>query len=193
MVRGDDRFSLYREDMDPEIIEAIEAAGYPIAECLLYALPHGDYNPRAWRVEPARPTRVVDDGDVVSIGNRHFEVLHLPGHSPGSVGLWEAATGTLFSGDAVYDGPLLDMLPESDIESYCLTMERLMALPVTVVHAATIRASAATASLNCVGATWSGVRDNRGRFQYCPALPRPSTFTRLLLVYSSGSMTLITT
>ena len=58
-----------------------------------------------------------------------------PGHSPGSVGLWEAATGTLFSGDAVYDGPLLDMLPESDVESYCRTMERLMTLPVTVVHA----------------------------------------------------------
>ena len=135
MARGDDRFSLYREDMDPEIIEAIEAAGYPIAECLLDALPHGGYDPRAWRVEPAKPTRVVDDGDVVSIGNRHFEVLHLPGHSPGSVGLWEAATGTLFSGDAVYDGPLLDMLPESDIQSYCRTMERLMALPVTVVHA----------------------------------------------------------
>ena len=135
MARGDDRFSLYREDMEPEVIEAIETAGYPIAECLLDALPHRDYNPRAWRVEPARPTRIVDDGDVVSIGNRRFEVLHLPGHSPGSVGLWETATGTLFSGDAVYDGPLLDMLPESDIETYCRTMERLMALPVTVVHA----------------------------------------------------------
>ena len=31
------------------------------------------------------------------------------------------------------------------------------------------------------------------RFQYCPALPRPSTFTRLFLVYGSGSMTLMTT
>ena len=95
MARGDDRFSLYREDMEPEVIEAmLETAGYPIAECLIDALPHESYDPRAWRVEPARPTRIVDEGDVVSIGNRHFEVLHLPGHSPGSVGLWEAATGT---------------------------------------------------------------------------------------------------
>ena len=47
---------------------------------------------------------------MVDIGNRHFEVLHLPGHSPGSIGLWEEASGTLFSGDAVYDGPLLDEL-----------------------------------------------------------------------------------
>ena len=26
------------------------------------------------------------------------------GHSPGGIGLWEAATGTLFSGDTIYDG-----------------------------------------------------------------------------------------
>ena len=52
---------------------------------------------------------------MVDIGNRHFEVLHLPGHSPGSIGLWEEASGTLFSGDAVYDGPLLDELPTSNI------------------------------------------------------------------------------
>ena len=31
------------------------------------------------------------------------------------------------------------------------------------------------------------------RFQYCPAVPRPTTFTRLFLVYSSGSTTLMTT
>lgn len=35
----------------------------------------------------------------------------------------------------IYDGPLLDQLPGSDIEAYCSTMERLLELPVTVVHA----------------------------------------------------------
>ncbi len=43
-------------------------------------------------------------------------------------------TGILFSGDAVYDGPLLDELEGSDIHAYVKTMERLRALPVTVVH-----------------------------------------------------------
>ena len=77
---------------------------------------------------------MLDDGDVVDIGDRAFEVLHLPGHSPGSIGLWEAATGILFSGDAVYDGPLLDELDGSDIDDYVATMYRLRELPVTVVH-----------------------------------------------------------
>ncbi len=135
MEEPDRRFSLYREDMDPEIVRCIEDAGYRIAECLIDAAPYPGYDARAWRVEPARPTRVVDEGDEVSIGDRRFEVLELPGHSPGSVGLWEAETGTLFSGDAVYDGPLLDMLPESDIAAYRGTMERLIGLPVRAVHA----------------------------------------------------------
>lgn len=135
MEEADNRFSLYREDMEPDVVKCIEDAGYKISDCLIDALPRPGYDARAYRVEPAKPTRVVDEGDTVSIGNRQFEVMHLPGHSPGSIGLWEADTGTLFSGDAVYDGPLLDMLPESDINAYCKTMERLIDLPVTVVHA----------------------------------------------------------
>ena len=62
-------------------------------------------------------------------------MLHLPGHSPGSIGLWEAKTGTLFSGDAIYDGPLLDEIDGADIPTYVRTMKRLRALPVEVVHA----------------------------------------------------------
>ena len=135
MDNGDQRFSLYREDMDPATVKCIEDSGYRIAECLIDALPRPGYDARAYHVEPARPTRVVEEGDEVSIGNRRFAVMELPGHSPGSIGLWEAATGTLFSGDAAYDGPLLDMLPESDIAAYCRTMERLLDLPVSVVHA----------------------------------------------------------
>jgi glyoxylase-like metal-dependent hydrolase (beta-lactamase superfamily II) len=63
-----------------------------------------------------------------------LEVLHLPGHSPGSIGLWESRGGILFSGDAIYDGPLLDMLPDSNVQDYIATMKRLRALPVTIVH-----------------------------------------------------------
>ena len=72
---------------------------------------------------------------MIDLGNRVFEVLHLPGHSPGSIGLWQAATGIFFSGDAIYDRPLLDELPGSDIPAYLATMRRLAELPARVVHA----------------------------------------------------------
>jgi len=77
---------------------------------------------------------VLDEGDVIDLGDRAFEVLHLPGHSPGSIGLYDAKSRLLFSGDAVYDGPLLDELDGSDVEHYVATMTRLMGLDVEVVH-----------------------------------------------------------
>jgi glyoxylase-like metal-dependent hydrolase (beta-lactamase superfamily II) len=119
----------------PEAIAGLEAAGYDMSDpYLVTALPAG-VALETFRQRPARVTRLIDEGDSIDTGDRHFEVFHLPGHSPGSIGLWEESTGTLFSGDALYDGPLLDELPESDIDDYCRTMERLLTLPVSVVHA----------------------------------------------------------
>ncbi len=118
-----------------EAIEGLRKAGYVWDDPqFVTALPAGMAF-EGFVQKPPRVTRLIEDSDIVEIGNRHFEVLHLPGHSPGSIGLWEAETGTLFSGDAIYDGPLLDELDHSDIADYCATMERLMELPVTVVHA----------------------------------------------------------
>lgn len=126
---------LYRRQLPPEIIKCIEASGYELPEVFVTAIPFKDFDPEAYRVRAAPAHRLVSDGDVIDIGRRKFVVLHLPGHSPGSIGLWEAASGTLFSGDAIYDGPLLDQLPESNINHYIGTMQRLLRLPVRIVHA----------------------------------------------------------
>jgi glyoxylase-like metal-dependent hydrolase (beta-lactamase superfamily II) len=110
-------------------------AGYEIPDgCMITALPKSGFDPDRYRLRPARHARPVEDGATVDTGDRSFEVLHLPGHSPGSMGLWEAKTGTLFSGDAIYDGPLLDQLEDSSVPDYIRTMQRLRALPVRVVH-----------------------------------------------------------
>ncbi|MEX1109023.1 MAG: MBL fold metallo-hydrolase [Dongiaceae bacterium] len=127
--------------LDPAIawgsdgVEALARQGYAMeAPYLVTALPAG-MALETFRQKPARVTRLIDEGDEVATGDRRFDVIHLPGHSPGSIGLWEKATGTLFSGDAIYDGPLLDELPESDIDRYVTTMERLIDLPARIVHA----------------------------------------------------------
>lgn len=127
--------TVVRAEFPVVFLDGLAAAGYPIEdETLIDALPRAGYDPEAYAIVPTRPTRVVDEGDVIDLGDRAFEVLHLPGHSPGSMGLWEEATGILFSGDAIYDGPLLDELPDSDISAYVKTVKRLRELPVTVVH-----------------------------------------------------------
>ncbi len=111
LERSAPNFSLYRHEHPAEFIEAVERAGYQLGATFISALPHADFDLHRL-VRPAAPaTRLVDEGDVIDLGDRVFEVLHLPGHSPGSIGLLEVKTGTLFSGDAIYDGPLLDDIP----------------------------------------------------------------------------------
>jgi len=122
--------SLRIEDYTPE-----ELSGYEVPESLLTAMPNVGFDIGDYRVEPVTPTRVVDEGDVVDLGDRRFEVLHLPGHTPGELGLWEGESRTLFSGDCVYEsGILLDELPESNIADYVSSMERLRDLPARIVH-----------------------------------------------------------
>jgi len=126
---------LFADAFDDDPVRALNGAGFVLPERLFDALPQADYDPRAYRVAPAPATRAIEEGDLVDIGDPSFEVLHLPGHSPGSIGLWEAASGTLFSGDAVYDGALIYQTPDADLDDYIRTMVRLHDLPVRVVHA----------------------------------------------------------
>ena len=49
-----------------------------------------------------RQTRFIADGDRLRVGDLRFEVLHTPGHTPGSVCFLVA--GNLFSGDTLFVG-----------------------------------------------------------------------------------------
>lgn len=97
-------------------------------------LPPAPYQSATYAVKAAPATRLLEDGDIVDLSDRHFEVIHTPGHSPGGIALWEAATGLLFSGDIVYDGPLIEDTYHSDAADYYSSMVRLYDLPVRVVH-----------------------------------------------------------
>ena len=133
--RPSDRGTLLASVMGADAIRSLAKAGYPFDGDLITALPYAGYDLASYAMKDAPVTEIVTEGDVVDLGNRNFEVLHLPGHSPGSIGLWEAATGTLFSGDAIYDGPLLDEIDGAHIPTYIRTMKRLRELPVRIVHA----------------------------------------------------------
>ncbi len=127
--------SLFAEDFEERFLREMEEAGYEIHELMIDALPYEGFDPGAWTIAPTPPTRLIDEGDVVDLGDRRFDVLHLPGHTPGEIGLWEPETGTLFSGDCVYENPpFLDELPESSIPDYIASMRRLRDLPVRIVH-----------------------------------------------------------
>ena len=136
LARAGDDMVLKVSGFGDEAIRSMQDQGYTFdRDDLLTALPDESFDPDRHRLRPAPPTATLTEGDVVDLGGRQFESLHLPGHSPGSIGLWEAASGTLFSGDAIYDGPLLYAMADSNLDHYIRTMERLLELPVTIVHA----------------------------------------------------------
>lgn len=105
-----------------------------VQDTIYTRLPPAPYASTEYSVRSAPATRLLDDGDAVDTGDRHFEVVHTPGHSPGGIMLFERATGIAFSGDIVYDGPLIDDAYHSDLGDYIATMQRIHDLPVRVVH-----------------------------------------------------------
>ncbi|MFV0137493.1 MBL fold metallo-hydrolase [Streptomyces sp. HMX87] len=69
----------------------------PLHEAALKLLPRGDF------ARPARVTRLAE-GDVLDFGGG-ATVLHVPGHTPGSIALHLPRHGVLFTGDTVAASP----------------------------------------------------------------------------------------
>ncbi len=131
-IREPEGLALRREDFRPGLEDEIRWYGYEPPELVITALPRADFEVPAWRTPTTEPTRLLGDGDVVDLGDRAFEVLHVPGHTAGSIALWDAADGLLFTGDtAALDDPLY----ADDEEAFVDSIERLRALPVELVCA----------------------------------------------------------
>jgi glyoxylase-like metal-dependent hydrolase (beta-lactamase superfamily II) len=111
-------FAFYRSELPEQVV--------------LLAVPEPGFDVKGWSTPPVEATSFVNEGDVVDLGDRSLEVLHTPGHTAGSICLWEAETRMLFSGDAIY---LDDVLGWDDAASFASSLRRVRALPALVVHA----------------------------------------------------------
>ncbi|MCF8335397.1 MAG: MBL fold metallo-hydrolase [Bacteroidales bacterium] len=52
--------------------------------------------------QPGDPEKFIEEGEKITCGNTAFEVLHLPGHSPGSIGLYNKKEHVIFVGDVLF-------------------------------------------------------------------------------------------
>lgn len=59
-----------------------------------------------FKVQNAGVTHHLVDGEKIKIGSGELEVIHLPGHSPGGIGLYDAKDGFLISGDSLFEGSI---------------------------------------------------------------------------------------
>lgn len=65
-----------------------------------------------------QPEQLLQEGDRIEVGQLCFEVLHTPGHTPGSIVLLERQQRVIFSGDLLFVGSIgrTDFPGGSDIE-----------------------------------------------------------------------------
>ncbi|HEX8936614.1 MAG TPA: MBL fold metallo-hydrolase [Pseudonocardiaceae bacterium] len=92
------------------------------AEHVLWRLAHPDIPP---------PEAELADGDTVHVAGTTLQVLHTPGHSPGSSCLYAPELNTLFSGDTLFQGgPGATGRSYSDFDEIIASIQtRLLTLP----------------------------------------------------------------
>ncbi len=87
--------------------------------------------------EPIEPVKVeipLVDGSELSVGGITFSVIHTPGHSAGSICLYEADAKILFTGDTLFAGSIgrIDLPTGSMGEISKSIPEKIMTLPEDV-------------------------------------------------------------
>ena len=82
----------------------IRASGAPLAIHPDDAYRLDGRNVYGFEVEASSPSRELRDGEQLRIGDLVLDVLHLPGHTEGSVCLYEERLGLLLSGDVLFAG-----------------------------------------------------------------------------------------
>jgi hydroxyacylglutathione hydrolase len=82
----------------------VRASGAPLAIHPDDAYRLDGRNEYGFEVEPSAASRDLLDGEQIRIGDLVLDVLHLPGHTEGSVCLYEERLGLLLSGDVLFAG-----------------------------------------------------------------------------------------
>ncbi len=105
----------------------VQLAGEVTPGALCRPIPQGvdsaAFHTRAWT-----PTTWIADGDRIALGGRSLEIITVPGHTPDAVALLDRAAGLLWTGDTYYEGPIWLYVPETDLDAYQRSIDRLLPL-----------------------------------------------------------------
>lgn len=79
------------------------------------------------------PDKLLQEGDIITIGMHRLSVWNCPGHTPGCICLYDAEEGIIFSGDVLFAGTCgrIDF-PGGSAEEMAASLRRLRELPAAV-------------------------------------------------------------
>lgn len=121
-----------------EGVEDLQALGVPMAmhpeeERFVRGEGAQIFHALGLEVPRVRALAHLEEGELV-LGGWRLEVLHTPGHSPGSICLWCPEDGVLLSGDLLFAWGMGRVdLPGSDPAAMRLSLERVFRLPVRLL------------------------------------------------------------
>lgn len=87
-------------------------------------------------VDPCPVLHDLSHGDIIDLGNRELEVIHLPGHTPGSILLLDRRTGVLLSGDTGARRLLYATSDFVPLAVFAESLRQLKAYPFEVMYSA---------------------------------------------------------
>jgi glyoxylase-like metal-dependent hydrolase (beta-lactamase superfamily II) len=67
-------------------------------------------------------------GDVIDLGGRSFEVIDIPGHTPGSIALLDRENRVIITGDTISAGPVFMFGKHRSLLAYIASLERLLTI-----------------------------------------------------------------
>jgi len=77
----------------------------------------------------------LNEGDVIDIGAHRLRVIATPGHTVGSISLFDEVTGALFTGDTVFIGGVGKWtLPTSSMEALIASLRKLNELKINGLY-----------------------------------------------------------
>ena len=90
-------------------------------------------------IAPAPPTRRLEEGDTVVLGDDEFAALVLPGHADGHIALYDERTGRLFAGDTILHRITPNVATwhhtqPDPLARYLATLDRIADLRAAVVY-----------------------------------------------------------
>jgi glyoxylase-like metal-dependent hydrolase (beta-lactamase superfamily II) len=94
-------------------------------------VPGSDGIPFMVPIQSVKADHLIHEGDLIEVGDLKIEVIHSPGHSPGSVCFYFRDQNLLFSGDTLFKGSIGNLyLPTASPTHMWTSLRKLSELPL---------------------------------------------------------------
>ena len=111
------------------------------------------------------PTETFDRQRTVEIGSAVLELVHLGGHTPGSSVAWLPESGTLFTGDLIFQHQY-PYLQDADVPVWIAALEYMLTLPAQTIvpgHGTLCDEARVVELADYLAETWSRTADHVAR------------------------------